>query len=74
MFAFMLSEIRLRKFLTGEGRASDGVRTRDIQLGKLTLCQLSYARKINFYKEPATFTTIKIGLPLAFARGESASG
>jgi hypothetical protein len=24
--------------------AGDGVRTRDIQLGKLTLCQLSYSR------------------------------
>jgi PBS lyase HEAT-like repeat len=28
----------------GEGGAGDGVRTRDIQLGKLTLCQLSYSR------------------------------
>src|SRR5689334_10061460 len=27
-----------------EGGAGDGVRTRDIQLGKLTLCQLSYSR------------------------------
>ena len=26
-------------------KAGDGVRTRDIQLGKLVLCQLSYARK-----------------------------
>ena len=26
------------------GRAGDGVRTRDIQLGRLTLCQLSYTR------------------------------
>jgi hypothetical protein len=28
-----------------ESGAGDGVRTRDIQLGKLTLCQLSYSRK-----------------------------
>jgi hypothetical protein len=30
----------------GEGRdgAGDGSRTRDIQLGRLTLCQLSYSR------------------------------
>jgi hypothetical protein len=27
-----------------ERGAGDGVRTRDIQLGKLTLCQLSYSR------------------------------
>ena len=30
-------------------RATDGIRTRDIQLGKLVLYQLSY-RRTNFYK------------------------
>src|SRR5487761_2419407 len=28
----------------GEGGAGDGIRTRDILLGKQTLCQLSYSR------------------------------
>jgi hypothetical protein len=30
--------------LTSYNRADDGLRTRDLQLGKLALCQLSYVR------------------------------
>ena len=30
--------------MAGSGRADDGLRTRDLQLGKLALYQLSYVR------------------------------
>ena len=43
-------------------RAGDGVRTRDIQLGKLTLYQLSYARIIC-----SVVSTNDVGLPAYYA-------
>jgi hypothetical protein len=33
-----------REGLTSDNRADDGLRTRDLQLGKLALYQLSYVR------------------------------
>ena len=36
----------LEQFFIGENGAGDAIRTRDIQLGRLALYQLSYARKI----------------------------
>ena len=47
--AIRLAAIRARICLetvaaTGTGRADDGLRTRDLQLGKLALYQLSYVR------------------------------
>jgi hypothetical protein len=35
------------KLGTTENGAGDGDRTRDIQLGRLTLCQLSYSRTVS---------------------------
>ena len=37
----------------GEGGAGNGVRTRDIQLGRLTLYQLSYSRGGTPERDPA---------------------
>ena len=39
-------------FYTGVSRAGDGIRTRDIQHGKLMLYQLSYSRKRSAFNEP----------------------
>ncbi len=36
-------------------KADDGVRTRDLKLGKLALYQLSYVRAGRFYAESAQF-------------------
>ena len=38
------SSVRLSTAAATEDGAGDEVRTRDIQLGRLTLCQLSYSR------------------------------
>ena len=35
-------------YAAGQKKAGNGIRTRDIQLGKLTLYQLSYSRKHNY--------------------------
>ena len=40
-----LNDDRSDLTFAAEGGAGDGVRTRDIQLGRLTLCQLSYSRR-----------------------------
>jgi hypothetical protein len=44
--------------------AGDGTRTRDFQLGKLTLYQLSYARNKEFYKSVDDKVKKGQGLPL----------
>jgi hypothetical protein len=36
----------------GKGRADDGHRTRDLQLGKLALYQLSYVRAREYFNMP----------------------
>ncbi len=38
--------------LTGYNRADDGLRTRDLQLGKLALYQLSYVRVRRHFTTP----------------------
>ena len=38
--------------LTSYNRADDGLRTRDLQLGKLALYQLSYVRARRYFSMP----------------------
>ena len=55
---------------THDSGAGDGVRTRDIQLGKLTLCQLSYSRSGGPYSSVASAAAQP---PCSFGGSPSAS-